>query len=295
MKVKEFIKDEKIFKSENLIDSPKISIILPTYCRGDSGLLERAINSVINQTFKEWELIIVDDGSVDSTRNIVENYMKNDNRIVYIRNDINSGIPAIRVNQGVKRARGKYIAYQFDDDRWHDYALEVLYNKIITLDDLAFVYGKCKGIDLTRNGEIIYIGIEFNEQLINQFNFIANNSVLHSKELLYLYGGYDCHIAMRRLCDWDLWRRLSKKVKMNFIDEEISIVEAGNKDAVGVIYNLNRDVVDERVLIDRSDILSLNNIEEYELDNADITQNINIANRLLNKDILLWHKKINKI
>ena len=175
MKVKEFIKDEKIFKSENLIDSPKISIILPTYCRGDSGLLERAINSVINQTFKEWELIIVDDGSVDSTRNIVENYMKNDNRIVYIRNDINSGISAIRVNQGVKRARGKYIAYQFDDDRWHDYALEVLYNKIITLDDLAFVYGKCKGIDLTRNGEIIYIGIEFNEQLINQFNFIANN------------------------------------------------------------------------------------------------------------------------
>ena len=44
---------------------------------------------------------------------------------------------------------------------------------------------------------------------------------------------------------------------MNFIDEEISIVEAGNKDAVGVIYNLNRDVVDERVLIDRADILSL--------------------------------------
>lgn len=82
---------------------------------------------------------------------------------------------------------------------------------------------------------------------------------------------------------------------MNFIDEEISIVEAGNKDAVGVIYNLNRDVVDERVLIDRADILSLNNIEEYEVDNADITQNINIANRLLNKDILLWHQKINKI
>ena len=63
MKVKEFIKDEKLNTSNNLIKKPVVSIIMPTYCRGDSGLLERSINTVLNQTFKVWELIIVDDGS----------------------------------------------------------------------------------------------------------------------------------------------------------------------------------------------------------------------------------------
>ena len=295
MKVKDFIKDEEVYKPINLISNPIISIILPTYCRGDNGFLKRAIDSVINQTFKEWELIIVDDGSIDSTRRIVEELMKIDNRIIYIRNNINSGIPAIRVNQGIKIARGKYIAYQFDDDRWFNYTLQVLYNKIKTLYGLSFVYGKCKGIDLTRNGEVIYIGRDFNEQLINQFNFIANNSVLHSKELLYLYGGYDCHITMRRLCDWDLWRRLSKKVKMTFVNEVISIVEAGNKDAVGMRYNLNRDIVDERILVDRSKILNLYNIDEYEVDNIEVTKDVNIAKRILENDIYLWHNKIDNL
>ena len=76
MKVKEFIKDEKLNTSNNLIKKPVVSIIMPTYCRGDSGLLERSINTVLNQTFKVWELIIVDDGSMDSTSNIVRNFMK---------------------------------------------------------------------------------------------------------------------------------------------------------------------------------------------------------------------------
>ena len=107
MKVKEFIKDEKLNTSNNLIKKPVVSIIMPTYCRGDSGLLERSINTVLNQTFKVWELIIVDDGSMDSTSNIVRNFMKNDNRIIYIRNDVNSGLPAIRVNQGIIKSRGR--------------------------------------------------------------------------------------------------------------------------------------------------------------------------------------------
>lgn len=130
MKVKEFIKDEVIYKSINLIESPIVSIILPTYCRGDNGLLERAIKSVINQSFTNWELIIVDDGSKDNTREIIEELMKKDNRVVYIRNEFNSGLPALRVNQGIIKARGKYIAYQFDDDEWYENMLQDLYNEI---------------------------------------------------------------------------------------------------------------------------------------------------------------------
>ena len=92
--------------------------------------MERSINTVLNQTFKVWELIIVDDGSMDSTSNIVRNFMKNDNRIIYIRNNVNSGLPAIRVNQGIIKSRGRYIAYQFDDDQWVDNMLEIMLDKL---------------------------------------------------------------------------------------------------------------------------------------------------------------------
>ena len=105
MKVKEFIKNEVIYSSDNLIKNPIVSIILPTYCRGDNGLLKRSIKSILEQEFTDWELIIVDDGSIDSTKDIVKSFMKQDNRIVYIRNEINSGLPAIRVNQGILHAR----------------------------------------------------------------------------------------------------------------------------------------------------------------------------------------------
>ena len=105
VKVKEFIKNEVIYSSDNLIKNPIVSIILPTYCRGDNGLLKRSIKSILEQEFTDWELIIVDDGSIDSTKDIVKSFMKQDNRIVYIRNEINSGLPAIRVNQGILHAR----------------------------------------------------------------------------------------------------------------------------------------------------------------------------------------------
>lgn len=264
MKVKEFIKGEVISTSSKLIDNPKISIVLPTYCRGDNGLLERSISSVLNQSFKEFELIIVDDGSKDSTREVVGKFLKNDNRIVYIRNEENSTLPALRVNQGLLHARGRYIAYQFDDDRWYEDALETLYNEIIKYKELVLVYGKAKYIDTINNREGI-LGIRFNNQIFDRGNIIPNNAVLHSKELLYLYGTYDCSKDMRRLNDWELWRRWSKKIPMIYINKVISIVEARRSGSLAVNYSLNLlRAKEEKEHIYQ--LLSLDNIEEYDID-----------------------------
>ena len=264
MKVKEFIKGEVISTSSKLIDNPKISIVLPTYCRGDNGLLERSISSVLNQSFKEFELIIVDDGSKDSTREVVGKFLKNDNRIVYIRNEENSTLPALRVNQGLLHARGRYIAYQFDDDRWYEDALETLYNEIIKYKELVLVYGKAKYIDTINNREGI-LGIRFNNQIFDRGNIIPNNAVLHSKELLYLYGTYDCSKDMRRLNDWELWRRWSKKIPMIYINKVISIVEARRSGSLAVNYSLNLlRAKEEKEHIYQ--LLKLDNIEEYDID-----------------------------
>lgn len=91
---------------------PEISCIIPTFNRAD--LVKDAIESIINQTFESWELIVVDDGSSDNTENIVREYIKNDCRIRYYKND-KKGQASAR-NYGLLRSKGKYIAFLDDDD-----------------------------------------------------------------------------------------------------------------------------------------------------------------------------------
>lgn len=291
MKVKEFLVNEKVYQSSDLIEEPIISVILPTYCRGDSGLLERSIRTVINQKFTEWELIIVDDGSKDSTRDVIERLIKEDRRIIYIRNDINSGIPALRVNQGIIHARGKYIAYQFDDDQWYPNMLQDLY-EVIKLGDKGFVYGKCELIDMSTKQEII-LGMRFDRERMMRANTIPNNAVLHAKSLSYVYGGYDCNIAFKRLCDWDMWRRWSRYTKLVFVDKVVSRVEMQHKDSIGINSIINVEIVNYRQRVDRCHELSLNNIEEYEVDNINIIKLAEVQERLYKNHVLPWYQEHN--
>ena len=98
---------------------PKVSVIIPTYNR--AHLIGRAIKSVINQTYQDFEIIVVDDGSTDNTEEIVKSF--NDPRIRYIRHEKNKGEAAAR-NTGIEAAKGKYIAFQDSDDEWFPEKLE---------------------------------------------------------------------------------------------------------------------------------------------------------------------------
>ena len=91
----------------------KISIVIPTYNRVD--FLPKAIQSVLNQTYRNWEMIIVDDGSTDNTEEIVKGYKES--RIQYIVHKYNLGLSAAR-NTGIKKSRGEYIAFLDSDDEW---------------------------------------------------------------------------------------------------------------------------------------------------------------------------------
>lgn len=292
MKVKEFLENEKIYSANNLIKDPIISVILPTYCRGDSGLLERAICTVINQKFVDWELVIVDDGSKDSTREVVEEFINKDQRIIYIRNDINSGLPGLRANQGIMHARGKYIAYQFDDDQWYDNMLQDLYETINKLGDKGFVYGKCEMVDVLTN-KATMLGMKFDRDIILKENIIPNNAVLHDKELCYLYGGYDCNVAFKRLNDWDLWRRWSKYTKLIFVDKVVSRVETHYKDSITCNNILNQEIVNYRQRVNRCDELSLNHIGEYEVDNINLVRFKEVQEKLYRNHVLCWYQEHN--
>ena len=102
-----------IDKNYRPILNPTVSVILPTYNR--AALLPAAIESILNQTYKNFELIIIENGSSDNTMELLNTYQKKDKRIKIINNPMNRGISYAR-NQGNKIARGKYIAIMDSDD-----------------------------------------------------------------------------------------------------------------------------------------------------------------------------------
>lgn len=99
----------------------KISIITPVY--NGEKYIEETIISVINQTYKNWELIIIDDCSVDKTKDIVSDFAEKDSRIIYKCLDKNSGASEAR-NEGIKLAKGRYISFLDSDDLWKETKLE---------------------------------------------------------------------------------------------------------------------------------------------------------------------------
>ncbi len=107
-------------KKENLV-----SIITPLY--NCEKYISQTINSVLNQTYKDFELIIVDDGSIDKSCNIVKEYEKKDKRIRFFRLEGNSGAAYVR-NYALKQAKGRYIAYLDSDDLWDEKKLEIQIN-----------------------------------------------------------------------------------------------------------------------------------------------------------------------
>lgn len=287
-----FLHDYSIFKSQNFIENPIISVIIPTYYRGDNGLLERSILSVLNQSFRSFELIIVDDGSVDKTESIVKDYLSKDERILYIRNHNNSGLPGLRVNQGLCFARGKYIAYLFDDDQYTPYALESLHDEISKYDELCLVYGSssCYTSNYSENMENLILGREFCAEIIHGINFFANCSVMHHKKIVDVYGAYDPHLVMRRLCDWDLWRRWSRYIPFIWLNRIITLVNYALEDSIGNTCVLDHDAFFRRANMDRNNILRINNLDSLEIDSLEFIQDDIIRQRAYYQHILPWLK-----
>jgi glycosyltransferase involved in cell wall biosynthesis len=129
--------------------NPEISVVIPTYNR--SGLLQRAINSIISQIFQEWELIVVDDCSTDNTSDIVKSYTGSDKRIHYLRLERNSGANAAR-NFGSRQASANIISFLDSDDEMHPLNLHRQFEKFLSVPDLALCY---TGVDYYSENKLV--------------------------------------------------------------------------------------------------------------------------------------------
>jgi glycosyltransferase involved in cell wall biosynthesis len=188
--------------SKNLFmpDQPLVSVIIPT--RNRSELLERAIESVLEQTWDNLEIIVVDDASDDDTSNLLARYAEEDYPVRVIRNEQAKGASASR-NIAIRNAEGEYIAGLDDDDYWRPKRIEKLmeefdeeFSAVCSHDRMDFgsreVVWKKKPV-ITLDDLLYY----------NQ----VGNQVLTKKQYLLDAGGYD--EALPSAQDYDLWIRLA--------------------------------------------------------------------------------------
>ncbi len=200
---------------------PKVSVLLATFNRGQ--LINRAIESVREQNFKDWELVVADDGSTDETPQIVEAWQKKEPRIVYVRNAVNQGISK-NYNSGFREMKGEYIAMIDDDDPW--IGRNKLQKQMDFLDKNPDYVG-CGGgvIVVDSQGKELYryLKPETDEAIRSRMLFsnpMANSTTLFRRSAAEKVGWYD---EMSRYAgDRDFWLKMGKIGKLYNFPEYFS-------------------------------------------------------------------------
>ena len=180
---------------------------MATYNR--AGLISKTIQSLLDQTFKDWELVVPDDGSKDSTPEVVKEWEKKLPQITFIQNKVNLGISK-NYNSGLKVARGEYIAVIDDDDPWCD--AEKLEKQVKFLDENPDYVG-CGGgmiiVDLNHKELYRYLKPETDAQIRGKIlfsNSIANSTAIFRRLAGEKVGWYD--ETTRYSGDRDFWLKL---------------------------------------------------------------------------------------
>lgn len=182
-----------------------ISVIITTHNRLD--YLKKAIASVLKQTYREFECIIVDDGSTDGTKQYLQSL--SDARIRYIKRTKAFGCDTLPKNRGVKISKGDYIAFLDDDNQYLPDHLQCLINEIKRDDTLDLVYGDRLIIDEEKRfSNQIGIHSEFSPYLLLLRNYIDTSDVLIKRESLFEVGGWDERYT--KYVDWNLFLRMAK-------------------------------------------------------------------------------------
>jgi len=217
---------------------PKVSILIPTY--NYAHYIGEAIESALSQTYRDFELIIIDDQSKDNTDEIVEKYLS-DPRVKYIKNNKNLGLAA-NFNEALKYANGEYIKYLLADDVFHPALLEKMvpimekYPNVTLVTSKRDMFGsKSKSSDLPllhlQDGKtVIYASLKEKAG-----NWIGEpTTVMFRKSALHI-GNFNTSYTC--LVDWEMWLRLLAIGDCYIIPETLSYFRVHDKQASKLIMN----------------------------------------------------------
>jgi len=263
MKVKDLIADTLWLPGSGYSDDhkPAVSVLLPTFRRGASGLFRRTVESVLNQTLDDIELIIVDDASVDGTADQIAEFMHLDGRVSCLRHPRNIGLPAVSEYEAFSKARANFIGFAFDDDFFYPDALDKLLEQSIQYPSQV-CYGNAvwRAREAGKPGGIIArLGRSLSSFNLKSSNPIANCTVLLPRHVIDRVGLYDPNVLMARLCDWDLWRRISEFYLLQHIDIDVAEVTGPEQsDSLGRTYPLVSSACEEWMRVATRDLRSEN-------------------------------------
>ena len=185
----------------------RVSVIMPVYNRQDT--VASAIRSVLGQTHANLELIVVDDGSTDRSRDVVRPFLE-DARVRLIECP-HGGVSAAR-NAALEHATGEVVAYLDSDNRWHAWFLDVM-TRFLVSGDLAAGYSAISLRD-DRGHLTGYRGDSFNWEACFEQNYIDLNAFCHRRSLMDAIGGFDPRL--QRMVDWDLILRIGKHCPIGY-------------------------------------------------------------------------------
>lgn len=213
---------------------PSVSVIIPTYNRG--WTLRAAIDSVLAQTYRDFELIVVDDGSTDDTAEILQSYGPD----IQVLRQANAGVSAAR-NTGVRSAKGDFIAFLDSDDRWLPDKLGVQVDFFASYPDAVI----CQTEEIwIRNGKRV------NPKKVHQkpsghifkaslaLCLVSPSAVMLRKALFDEIGGFDETLPACE--DYDLWLRVSARYSVHLLQTPLIIKNGGHADQLSRMPGLDR-------------------------------------------------------
>jgi glycosyltransferase involved in cell wall biosynthesis len=199
--------------------TPKVSVVIPAYNKAE--LTRRTVDSVLRQTYPNLEIIVVDDGSKDDTRQAMLSY---GNKIIYLHKS-NGGACSAR-NEGIRNASGEYIAFLDCDDLYLPDKIELCVRYLDHHPVVGFVHTSAYFIDgkdkvLSRYSHPRSLRHDDATKRLILKNFICNSTVVARKECIDKAGYFDESIFVP--ADWDMWLRMSETAEVGYIDSPLTM------------------------------------------------------------------------
>lgn len=217
---------------ESKEETPTVSVIIPTYNR--ANMVSRAIQSVLEQTYEDFELIVVDDASTDNTEDVVKGF--NDSKIKYLRHDENKGGSVAR-NTGIRHSVGKFLSFLDDDDEFLPDHLTILVETIKGLgSEWGIVYGGKIAVDGNNSSKIYpkWKGEVSDKILV--YGSVGIPTALIRRSCFEIVGLFD--ESFPRHQDWEMYVRLAKRYKFFPVnDATVRVYSSSPPSLKNVLYS----------------------------------------------------------
>lgn len=283
-----------MYMSSDILVKPKVSILVPTYNR--SALLKQSINSILVQSYSNFEIVVVDNNSIDDTEQVIREFA--DPRIKYFKNPINVG-PIRNHNIALSLCRGEYIHMFSDDDLMLENNLSLKVDILDKVQHVGLVHSSINIID--SNGVIssndhwasksshwqdvkskaIMSGEECYSILYDTWNFISMPTVLVRKSLLDT-NNLEFNNQLKYLIDWDLWLKCSLYCDFYFIDNPLVSYRTHNNNETSLI---EKSTYELEILLIKVSLLAFNSkLIDKDKNLFEIHQSVIVQLRLLYGD-----------